>query len=82
MTDAKVKMNVPTIPATAQISKKQVFFILRPDCKRQNDRVLKQFFDLERMQRCNIQPDTYPKIKTFTINQTAQIKRELIALWQ
>ena len=82
ITEAKVKMHVPTIPASAQISKKQVFFILRPDCKRQCDRVLKQFFDQERMARCGIQPDNYPRIKTFTINQTAQIKRELIALWQ
>lgn len=82
MTESKVKMAVPTIPATAQLSKKQVFFILRPDCKKQCDRVLRQFFDADRMQRCGINPMEYKKIKTFTINQTAQIKRELLALWQ
>lgn len=82
MTETKAKMEVPTIPATAQLSKKQVFFILRPDCTKQNDRVLKQFFSDARMQRCGIDPIQYRRIKTFTIDQTAQIKRELLQLWQ
>lgn len=68
------------LPETAQISKKQLFFILRPDCARINTKVLQQFFTTERMQRIGIDPDQYKRIRTFSIDQTKEIKRELRVL--
>lgn len=74
-------VDVPTIPATAQLSKKQLSFILRPDGAKYNYRVVEQFFSPERMHRCGVQPDNFKKIRVFSIEQTAAIKRELVALY-
>lgn len=69
-----------TIPETCQLSKSQVFFLLRPECSRLNTKVLQNFFTPERMQRCQIDPGHYKNIRIFSIDQTHRIKIELMSL--
>ncbi len=74
-------MAVPVIPATAQLSKKEIFHLLRPDIRSGRSRVLAAFFTPERLFRCGIQPERYKHVRVFSCEETAAIKREILALY-
>lgn len=59
------------------ISKKEVFFCLRPHCKSPNSRVLRQFFDDARLQRIGLSEEQYLRVRIFPPDATAVIRQEL-----
>jgi len=59
------------------ISKKWVFFVLRPGCTTYRADVLRQFFTQQRLERCGIQPDEFPRIRVFSPEASSAIKNDL-----
>lgn len=59
------------------ISKKQLCFTLRPYLKRYRGSVVRVFLTSERMERCGIDPDQYPRIRVFSPEATHVIISDL-----
>lgn len=66
--------------AGGQISKGQIFCILRPDCTRYNTRAIQAFFTPERLQRCGLDTDEFQRKRLFSPDETATIISELETL--
>lgn len=66
-----------TVPAVSLLSKKEIFYILRPDCQQYRASIVRDFFTVDRMERCQIDPEKYPTIRQFTFDQSRAIRQEL-----
>jgi len=71
------KQRPGTIPAAPLLSKKELFYTLKPGCTVYRSGVLRQFFTPERMARCHIDPADYPHVRHFNFDQSRAILREL-----
>ena len=60
-----------------QISKKQLFYILRPDLKAYRTATVRDFFTDDRLQRCGIMPEEFPHIRVFRADASAVIISDL-----
>jgi len=59
------------------ISKKDLFFLLRPGVGQYRSRTVRQFFTDERLRRCGISPDQFKRIRVFPAEATAVIRDDL-----
>lgn len=59
------------------ISKKDLFFLLRPGVGQYRSRTVRQFFTDDRLRRCGIQPDEFRRIRVFPAEATAVIREDL-----
>ncbi len=59
------------------ISKKDIFFVLRPGVGQYRSRTVRQFFTEERLRRCGIHPDVFPTIRVFPAEASAVIREDL-----
>lgn len=76
-TDASAdRVGVSSIPLGC-ISKKWICFTLRPYLKGYRPQVVRLFFTAERLERCGITPDEYPRIRVFSPEATSIIVSDL-----
>jgi hypothetical protein len=59
------------------ISKKDLFFLLRPGVGQYRSRTVRQFFTDDRLRRCGIHPAEFRRIRVFPAEATAVIREDL-----
>ena len=73
------RVGLSSVPAGC-VTKKWLCFTLRPSLKSYRADVVRLFFTQERLERCGIVPDQYPKIRVFTPEATSVIVGDLVRL--
>jgi hypothetical protein len=62
------------------ITKKWLFYVLRPQNRVYRAEVVREFFTPDRLERCQIQPDEFPRIRVFSPVASYHIKNDLKSL--
>jgi hypothetical protein len=73
--------NLPVVLPKGCINKKWLYYLLRPDSMAYRAKVVRDFmFTADRLSRCGITPEQYPRIRVFTAEASATIVADLCKL--